>query len=451
MTGERASVLLVEDDAPLRRSLAQWLQLNDLQVVEVASGREAMRAIEAQDIDVVLSDVRMQGMSGLELLALVGRQRPDLPTILLSGHGDVPMAVAAMQAGAFTFLTKPYVPEQLIGMLRNAIEQSRLRRRLLSLERSQEVRSLLSERLIGTDQATARLRAVLAQLAAYPVDVLIHGETGSGKEVVARLLHDCSTRRNAPYVAINCAAVPLDILESELFGHEAGAFTGAGSTRVGKFEFAQGGTLFLDEVESMPLSAQAKLLRVLQERSVTRLGSNREIAIDIRVVSATKESLAALAARGLFREDLYYRLMAAEIALPPLRERGHDAVLLFEHFMRSMAGRLGREVRPLGVQETHLILSYGWPGNVRQLKLLAERRALGLDWQPDAAAMPAAVAEDASLPERVDRFELSLIEQALKEADGKAGLAAGLLKIPHRTLNEKLKRLGRYRQLPGAG
>ncbi|MQB41066.1 sigma-54 dependent transcriptional regulator [Rhizobium sp. ICMP 5592] len=441
MTDALPGVLLIEDDAALRRSLAQWLSLNDLSVIEAADGNEALKVLRSDTVDVVISDVRMPGMSGLELLAVIRKTWPELPVIILSGHGDVPMAVAAIQAGAFNFLTKPYVPEQLIGTLQNALEQTRLRQRVVSLEQNNAIQARLDRQLLGSDQATTRLKSTIEQLAPYHVDVLIKGETGSGKEVVARLLHECSPRQAGPFVAINCAALPLDIVESELFGHETGAFTGASGIRVGKFEFAKGGTIFLDEIESMPLSIQAKLLRVLQERTVTRLGSNRDIPIDIRILSATKEDLRDLATRGLFREDLYYRLAAADVAIPPLRDRGHDALLLFDHFMMSMAERLERKVSPLTDEETRFLLAYAWPGNVRELKHLAERRALGLDWRPDTDQQDDLTIESSSLADLVDQFELEVIERALDGAGGKASLAAERLQLPHRTLNEKLKRL----------
>ncbi|QND44907.1 sigma-54-dependent Fis family transcriptional regulator (plasmid) [Rhizobium lusitanum] len=442
MTDALPVVLLIEDDAALRRSLAQWLSLNELSVIQAPDGNEALKFLRSDKVDVVISDVRMPGMSGLEVLAIIRKNWPELPVIILSGHGDVPMAVAAIQAGAFNFLTKPYVPEQLIGTLQNALEQTRLRRRVVSLEESNATQARLERQLLGTDQATTRLKSTIEQLAPYHVDVLIKGETGSGKEVVARLLHECSPRHAGPFVAINCAALPLDIVESELFGHETGAFTGASGTRIGKFEFANGGTIFLDEIESMPLAIQAKLLRVLQERKVTRLGSNREIPINIRILSATKEQLRDLAMRGRFREDLYYRLAAADVAIPPLRDRGHDALMLFEHFTLSMATRLERSVLPLTGEETRFLLAYAWPGNVRELKHLAERRALGLDWRPDTDQRDDLTVENSSLADLVDQFELKVIEQALNDAGGRASLAAERLQLPHRTLNEKLKRLG---------
>ena len=437
------TVLLVEDDAPLRRSLAQWLALNGFEVLQATNGNAALGMMTGKALDVVLSDVRMGGMDGLELLSVIRTKWPDLPVVLLSGHGDVPMAVSAIQAGAFNFLTKPYVPEQLIGTLNNAVQQFRLKRRVQMLERHDDIERFLNSTIVGEDSSIAALRRLVADLSRYPLDVLILGETGTGKEVVARALHDASDRKTAAFVAINCAAVPADIVESELFGHEAGAFTGASAPRMGKFEFANKGTIFLDEIESMPLAAQAKLLRVLQERQGTRLGSNKVIAIDVRVVSATKFDLADLAREGKFREDLYYRLMGAEIAIPPLRERGNDAVLLFERFAAAMADRMGRPTPQLSNADAAVVLNHGWPGNVRQLKLLAERFALGLPWI--AAVTPSAGNLDSPpqpLGERLADFERSVIEEALARSRGATREAAELLQIPHRTLNEKISRLG---------
>lgn len=437
-------ILLVEDDGPLRQSLAQWLSLNELTVLQAFNGGDALRIMAEKPVDVVLSDVRMRGMDGLELLAAIRRQWPDVPVVLLSGHGDVPMAVSAIQAGAFNFLTKPYVPEQLIGTLNNAIQQFRLWRRVQVLERQDDAEALLQSTIIGEDASIVALRRLVTDLSKYPLDILILGETGTGKEVVARALHDCDSRRDGAFVAINCAAVPADILESELFGHDAGAFTGAAASRVGKFEFAHKGTIFLDEIESMPLAAQAKLLRVLQERQLTRLGSNKVITIDVKVISATKFDLAERAQQGLFRDDLYYRLMGAEISIPPLRERGNDAALLFKRFAEAMAERMRRPVPQLSVADTSAVLSHAWPGNVRQLKLLAERFALGLPWI--AANTPAGSGNIPSparpLGEQLAEFERSLIEDALSRCGGATREAAELLQIPHRTLNEKISRLG---------
>lgn len=450
MTTLSPVILLVEDDPSLRQSLAQWLSLNDFTVVQASNGAEGLTIMAGTVVDAVLSDVRMHGMDGIELLKATRQQWPDISVLLLSGHGDVPMAVSAIQAGAFDFLMKPYVPEQLIGTLKNAAHQTRLKRLLKRLEQDGDTEARLEATILGQDTSIVALRRLIWDLSHYPLDVLILGETGTGKEVVARALHDCSCRKGNPFVAINCAAVPAEMFESELFGHDVGAFTGASASRIGKFEFAHRGTIFLDEIESMPLDAQAKLLRVLQERQLTRLGSNKTITIDVKVVSATKFDLAELARLGKFRDDLYYRLMGAEIVVPPLRARGNDAVLLFQHFATRMAERMERPAPRLSIADTSSILTHAWPGNVRQLKLLAERFALGLPWIakiPDQA-IGEVPSHAQSLGERLAEFEREVIEESLLRCQGATREAAALLQVPLRTLNEKINRLGMRRPMP---
>jgi two-component system C4-dicarboxylate transport response regulator DctD len=437
--------LIVEDDAAVAGSIEQWLGLCGFTVRSARSAAEARRQIDGFDPDVVLTDVKMPGESGLDLLRSLTADRPNLPVVLLTGHGDVPMAVAALQAGAFDFMTKPYEPDHLAAILRNAAGQHRLRRRVGDLE--SRLDDALAGVLLGSAPPMHRLRRLIAELGPLPLDVVVRGETGSGKEVVARALHDSGPRRDRPFVAINCAAIPAEMIESELFGHEAGAFTGARVPRIGKFEHADGGTILLDEVESMPLPAQAKLLRVLQERVVERLGSNRLIPIDIRVVAATKSDLRAAVADGAFREDLFFRLAGVEIEIPPLRDRGEDVVLLFSRFARAAADRLGLPPRALSPEQITALLGHGWPGNVRELKAAAERFAMGLAGavgreilRPPATA-PAVLASGA-LAERVAAYERSLILAALREAEGSVARALEILDLPRRTLNEKMARHG---------
>jgi two-component system, NtrC family, C4-dicarboxylate transport response regulator DctD len=448
---DRPVILVVEDDATLRASISQWLELNQLQPVLATGAKAALKLIPSTLPHVVLTDVRMQGMDGLQLLASIKKQWPDLPVVLLSGHGDIPMAVSAIHAGAFDFLTKPYVPEQLVATLSNAVEQAQLRRKVRVLEDAANSAGVLEARVVGPDASMVALRRLIGDIANLPLDVLIRGETGSGKEVVARSLHECSQRCRGPFVPINCAAIPNDLIESELFGHEAGAFTGAGAIRIGKFEFANKGTVFLDEIESMPLPAQAKVLRVLQERTVTRVGSNREIPIDVRVISASKSNLAALAEAGRFRDDLYYRLMGAEISIPPLRKRGSDSLVLFNRFAMSIATQMGREHRKLEDPDIRFILDCEWPGNVRELKLLAERFAMGLPWRPagEREDTGADTPNDAdrgrmsiSLDDQLLGYERKLIASALSETEGSVAKAAEKLGLPRRTLAEKIARLG---------
>ncbi|WP_119268331.1 sigma-54-dependent transcriptional regulator [Taklimakanibacter deserti] len=439
-------ILVVEDDAVLRSSLAQWLGLNHFVVALAEDAETAVKLSASGNPDVVLSDVRMPGKSGIELLRSLRQDRPELPVVMLSGHADVPMAVEAMRYGAFDFLTKPYVPEQLVSVLRNAAEHARMRRRLQAFEDEAKVSASLEGRILGQSPAVQKLRVELSQLVDLPINVLLHGETGSGKEVAARALHDLSSRCKGPLVAINCAAIPADLIESELFGHEAGAFTGARAVRVGKFECANKGTLFLDEVDSMPLAVQAKLLRVLQEGRVVRLGSNKELAIDVHVVSATKVDLRELIEEGTFREDLYFRLIGAEVVIPPLRERDDDKLLLFRYFAKAMAGRTKRAIAELSPSELLFINSYHWPGNIREVKLLAERFALELPWvqtmeKKAVASRPSTDSDMRSLVEQTAGFEKQAIEEALARAGGSVTEAALLLQIPRRTLNEKLLRL----------
>jgi two-component system C4-dicarboxylate transport response regulator DctD len=439
---EKGTILVVEDDPSVRDSLQQWLELNGFIVRLADSAPNAISQITDRKPDAVLSDVLMPGMDGLELVDALVARWPELPVLLLTGHGDVPMAVRAMRSGAFDFMTKPYDPERLVAVVTNAVRQSRLQRRVAELETDVYGAKALEARLVGASAVMQSLRRMIMELASYPIDIVLEGETGTGKEVVARALHDFGPRRNEPFVAINCAAIPAEMIESELFGHEIGAFTGARAKRIGKFEYATKGTLFLDEVESMPLSAQAKVLRALQERYIERLGSNREIPVDIRIISATKVDLRKFSAEGQFRQDLYFRLAGAEIPLPPLRERENDAVILFEMFSNIMSARVTRTARPLTPEERHTIMHHGWPGNVRELKAAAERHALGLAWSSAAAAMPDTKPIGGSLNEHMARYERELIVRTLAQCNGSISEALAILEIPRRTLNDKMARLG---------
>ena len=326
-------------------AVEQWLSLSGFEV-QLFSRAEACLAQLPRDFPgVILSDVRMPGLSGLELLAEVQRRDPDLPVILLTGHGDVPMAVEAMRDGAYDFLEKPFSPDALLNSLRRALDKRGLILENRRLHQQADHRAQLESSLLGVSRSLQNLRRQVLDLASLPVNVLIRGETGSGKELVARCLHDFGPRAKKPFVALNCAAIPEQLFEAELFGHESGAFTGAQGKRIGKLEYAHGGTLFLDEIESMPLAQQVKLLRVLQEQKLERLGSNQSIHVDLRIIAATKPDLLEEARAGRFREDLAYRLNVAQLRLPPLRERREDIPLLYEHFAHSAAERLGRTRR----------------------------------------------------------------------------------------------------------
>jgi len=441
------TVLIVDDEDMVRTALEQWLRLSGFAPRTAASAEEALALIDDLHPEVMLTDVRMPGLSGLDLLRRIAGRALPTEVILITGHGDVPMAVEAMRAGAFDFLQKPYVPDQLVKTISRAAEQARLKREVAELRRKLDGGEReLATRLVGASRGMEALRRSVLELAAIPADVILLGETGTGKEVVARCLHDFSPRAKAPFVAVNCAAIPAELIESELFGHEAGAFTGAAGQRVGKFEYANGGTLLLDEIESMPLLAQAKVLRVIQERVVERVGSNRQIPLDLRIVAASKVDLGAESAAGRFRADLYYRLNMATIHLPPLRDRGDDCLLLFHHFLGEAARRFGRPAPGLHPADVNALMAHAWPGNVRELKAAADRFALGLDATgrslADILGARTPVVSGASLAERVAAYERHLIEAELDRHNDSIAAVAEALQVPRRTLNEKMSRLG---------
>ncbi|HYQ39733.1 MAG TPA: sigma-54 dependent transcriptional regulator [Pseudomonas sp.] len=435
-------VLLIDDDPHLRQALAQTLDLAGLKVEVRGDARGVAAALPADWPGVVVSDIRMPGLDGLQLLAQLHGRDAELPVLLITGHGDVPLAVQAMRAGAWDFLEKPFPSDTLLDSVRRALAMRRLVLENRQLRQALSGRDALEGRLIGLSPEIVRLRQQVAALARTSADVLILGETGSGKEVVARALHDLSSRRDGPFVAINAGALAESVVESELFGHEAGAFTGASKRRIGKFEYANGGTLFLDEIESMSLEVQVKLLRLLQERAVERLGSNQLIPLDIRVVAATKEDLRQAADQGRFRADLYYRLNVAPLRIPPLRERGNDVLLLFRHFGEAAASRHGLPLREPDVGERAALLSHGWPGNVRELQNAAERFALGLDLGLDHGAVTAEPPAEGNLAARVEAFERSLIAAELARGHASLRSLAEALGVPRKTLHDKLRKHG---------
>jgi two-component system C4-dicarboxylate transport response regulator DctD len=476
--------LLVEDEAALRLATSQTLELGGFTVQACASAEEALPLLRPDYPGVVVTDVRLPGISGLDLLARIAALDAELPVIVVTGHGDVDMAVAAMHAGAYDFIEKPFSSERLMDAVRRAQE-----RRSLVLEN----RHLRAERaqhpdmpdLVGRSEAIEHLKVVVRNVAPTGVDILVNGQTGTGKEVMARLIHAASGRKGN-FVAINCGALPESVFESEIFGHEAGAFTGAQKRRIGKLEFANGGTVFLDEIESMPLALQVKLLRVLQERRLERLGGNESVALDCRVIAASKADLLALSAQGLFREDLYYRIGVISIDLPRLRDRREDIPLLLAHFVAEASQRYQRPVPRWTPEQMASWQAADWPGNVRELRNFAERLTLGLVPAAGAAtgagiSAPAGLATDAglawaagagpagsaamsagaasasgvataagapmagdaeqpSLSQQVDAFERDLILRALAAADNNVALAADRLLLPRKTLYDKLKK-----------
>ncbi|AJO80280.1 sigma-54 dependent transcriptional regulator [Pseudomonas sp. MRSN 12121] len=436
------SVLLVDDEASIRTAVEQWLSLSGFQVQLFSRAEDCLARLPRDFPGVLLSDVRMPGMSGLELLKQVQLRDADLPVILLTGHGDVPMAVEAMRDGAYDFLEKPFSPETLLSSLRRALDKRSLVLENRRLHEQADAREKIDSTLLGVSRALQTLRRQVVDLAALPVNVLIRGETGSGKELVARCLHDFGPRADKPFVALNCAAIPEQLFEAELFGHESGAFTGAQGKRVGKLEYADGGTLFLDEIESMPLAQQVKLLRVLQEQKLERLGSNQSIKVDLRIVAATKPDLLDEARAGRFREDLAYRLNVAQLRLPPLRERREDIPLLYEHFAQAAAERLGRSAKPLNGGQLSRLLGHDWPGNVRELANVAERQVLGLG-EPE----PEAIEPGQSLAAQQEAFEAQCLRAALTRHRGDIKAVLNELQLPRRTFNEKMQRHGLAREM----
>lgn len=431
-------LLLIDDDCEVREALTETLELAGFPVAPAATWREARPIVADGRAQIVLTDVRMPGDDGFAVLRGVLALDRDIPVIMITGHADVPMGVHAMQQGAYDFVEKPVDPTYLIGLVRRAAEHRGLvldHRRLRDMIQSKA----LDGRILGRAPAIVKLRETIAALAQVDATVLIHGETGTGKELVARALHDFGPRARAGFVAINCAALPPTLLESELFGHEPGAFTGARERRIGKIEQAHHGTLFLDEIEGMSMEAQARLLRVLQERRFERLGGQREIDVDVRVVAATKVDLAAHAAKGLFREDLLYRLNVVPMDIPPLRARGRrDVELLFRHFFNETAERLGARAAPSPrLDDLH---RHEWPGNVRELRNAAERAALGF---PVFAAKPGdhAVKSAETLAERMLRHEKRELETALAEG-GQLQHVAANLGISRKTLYLKMREHG---------
>ena len=406
----------------------------------VGSAEQARRRLGRDFRGIVVSDIRLPKMDGMAFLRETLALDPELPVVLITGHGDVSMAVQAMKDGAYDFIQKPFPPEYLVEVVRRALEKRRLVLEVRDLRRQLEQRDQLEGKLIGLAPSMQKLRAMLVGLASSAADVLIHGETGTGKELVARCLHEASSRRQGNFVAINCGGLQENLFDSEIFGHEAGAYTGAAKRRIGKIEFASGGTLFLDEIESMPLPMQIKLLRVLQERTLERLGSNTTIPIDCRVIAATKDDLLELAARGGFRNDLYYRLSVATLALPPLRERREDIRLLFEQFLLQAAARHQRPVPEIPAGRIQQLVGYHWPGNVRELRNVADRCVLGIE----SGSPPFGQAQadgPTPLAETVEAFERALISDAMRRHRSLARTAEALV-VAKTTLHDKIKKYG---------
>ena len=438
------TVYLVEDDAAIQLGCVQALQLAGIAVKAFDTAEALLPLLSPGLSGVVVTDMRLPGTDGLTLIREICDIDPDLPAIMITGHGDVSLAVLAMRSGAYDFLPKPFSPEQLVEVVQRALEKRRLTLEVAKLRRVLSLREGLEGQLVGQSPAIRRVRELVLEIADSPVDVLIRGETGTGKEVVARALHEHSKRCKAPYVALNCGGLPDTLLDSELFGHEPGAFTGAQKRRIGRIEHAHGGTLFLDELESMPQGVQVKLLRVLQERSLERLGSNQSLSVDVRVVAATKDDLLARAQQGSFRLDLVYRLNVVVVELPPLRERRDDIPVLLEHFMLLAASRYNRPQPKIPNAQLRQLMARDWPGNVRELRNVADAMVLGVGPQwvsPHSTNSDTSAVEDPpTLTETVEQFERGLIAEALERNNGNVAMTAKGLRVAKTTLADKIRK-----------
>lgn len=435
---KQPAVLLVDDEEEIRRSTMQSLQLAGFEVRDLVSAEAALELVTPGFAGVIVSDIRMPGMDGMTLLTKVRDIDADVPVILVTGHGDVQLAVRAMREGAYDFIEKPFSGQQLADVAARALDRRRLVLENRLLRAAAGKRDDVETRLPGRSQAMIDLRYRLRAVAGTDADVLIVGETGVGKEVAARALHDISGRAERPFVVINCAALPENLIESELFGHEAGAFPGALRARYGKFEHARGGTILLDEIGSMPLDLQAKLLRVIEDRVIYRLGSNEPIPLDLRFIATSQMQLEEEVAAGRFRADLFYRLNVVTLRVPPLSARREDVPILFLQLLREAAGRYRREPVDPPAHVVAAIARRDWPGNVRELRNAADRYVLGLGI--DGLDATTDEPSENSLADRVARFEKSVIASALQAHGGVLKPVYEELGISRKTLYEKMQR-----------
>lgn len=449
-----ATVLVVDDDEDLRELLREELEaLGQYRVVCAVSADEALERIPRDAIDVVVTDLRMPGPSGVDLCRDVVREHPDVPVILMTGFGSMDAAVEAIRAGAYDFLTKPFETEALELTLERALRTRSLRAEVRRLRRQTGDQPGFAG-MIGTSPPMERLYELIDQIGRSEASVLIQGESGSGKELVARALHAQSRRSDGPFVALNCAAVPEQLMESELFGHERGAFTDARSARRGLMREGEGGTLFLDEIGDLSPTIQPKLLRALQERRIRPVGGDREVSTDVRIIAATHHDMKALVEEGRFRADLYYRLNVITVDVPPLRERGDDVLLLADSFLEELAQRDGRSVPELAESVALRLRAYGWPGNVRELSNAMERcvaLATGeciesAHLPPELSQMPEPeVPDEPASPPFVPLFDVERrhILRVLDAVGGNKSRAARILGIDRKTLHARLIRYGR--------
>jgi len=464
MLPERKQVLIVDDEPNLRKILSAQLSRDGYDVMTANDGEEGLSALKDHHIDLVITDLKMPKVDGMTLLKKALEEDPELPVVLITAHGTIDTAVEALKSGAFDFVTKPFDKDEVRQIVAKALKTRDLRAAdATPTPAARDARF----GIIGHSQGILDIYAILERVADTPTTVLISGESGTGKELVARALHEHSSRKDKPFIKVNCAAIPKELIESELFGHERGAFTGAVSSKPGRFELANGGTLFLDEIGEIPIEMQVKLLRALQESEFERVGGIKTIRVDVRLVAATNRDLKRLIASGSFREDLFYRLNVVPIRLPALRERTGDIPVLVEHFLGKFNERLKKKVEGVETEATDVLVAYPWPGNIRELENVIERAVLFCDAQklrasdlpPEIRGIPAmanvplpeadltaALAGEGGLKEHVkvamSRLEKELVSRALQQTGGNVTHAARLLKISRKGLQLKMKELG---------
>jgi two-component system response regulator HydG len=464
MSGEQIRVLVVDDEEPHAEAVAESLERIGYECEVATSGPEGVQKIEKEDFDVIITDLKMDAVDGLSLLRKAKVELPEAEVVLITGHGDIKTAVTAMQQGAATYLTKPVDINELRAVVDKAAQRQRLARTNLELQRQLDEKFGF-EGVVGNSPQMHAILDKLRQIAPTNATVLIQGETGTGKELVAKAIHNNSPRKNKPFVPLNCTAFNENLLEDELFGHEAGAYTGADRLRKGKFEYANGGTLFLDEVGDMPLNLQAKFLRVLEDGQVFRIGGNEPIKVNVRILSATNRDLEEAVSRGSFRSDLYYRLKVVTIKLPPLRERREDILLLADHFRKDLNQKHGKAVSGFTADLRRSLTAYQWPGNVRELRNLIESMVvldrdgiLDMEDVPEHEALgrlPMSsgthTGESSLVGQPLEDVELYYIQQALELTHGNREEAAKLLKIGERTLYRKLDKINKIKATIQAG
>jgi len=442
-------LLIVDDELVVRDSLGQWFESEGYEATTVASAREALEAMQRDAWDVALIDIKMPGMDGMDLQQRLHEIDPELIVIIMTGYATVETAVQALKRGAYDYITKPFDPDELVHLVRNALEHRRTKREVVRLKEN------LSEifprtELIGQSPGMKRVGELIEMVAPTDATVLISGESGTGKELVARAIHASSPRRYMPMVVIHCGALTETLLESELFGHERGAFTGAQYRKKGKFEVADGGTVFLDEISDISLKTQTDLLRVLQEKEIVRVGGTQPVKVDFRCVTATNKNLEMLVKEGTFRPDLFYRLNVFNIDLPALRDRREDIPLLADHFLRKYSTAMNRLVPHIAPAAIDLLLSHTWPGNVRELENAVERAlVIGRGAEVQASDFPfQRTKEPVSKANTLEEVERLHIERVLQESDWNLSRTARILDIDRTTLYNKLKRYGLKRNEP---